>query len=711
MPRPLFLLAITALLAGAAPRPNILYFYVDDMGWGSIGPNAQAARKAAGKPYVLTPNLDRLAAEGINFARGYGATVCSPARSSQQTGFHQGHAFADRNDPDNAKKAMRADDITMGDALAAAGYATGYWGKWGYGGSRDMANPSIDNIQTLPTSHGYQHVVAELHHVRAHTFFQPTLWTAPAPDGAIGGLHLTPNSMKPYANTPKYPQHPANQGHPDYPETAYCDDVYAFAALDFVREQSQAYTATKQPFFALFAAQIPHAPFGEIQKLPAWDAAYADKPFFKNLPQQAQQWCAMVTRIDAHFGNILAALDDPNGDGDRSDSVADNTLVIFQSDNGGPGGSNNTALDANGGLRGTKGSIQEGGIRVPTIMRWPARITADSALKAGTTSNMVIGVTDLLPTFCELAGTAPPCGLDGVSIAPTLSGEGQQRQREYLIHEAGNGASIIKGKWKLVRGKAKTPKNKKGKKQPAAAPTLALQLFDLEADHGESTNIAAKHPELVAELEAKLLAERVTEPAGFANSHHRWTAGKGDMSDAANWSDYIYANAGITYITDDGAPQLSWTARIDQGSATLHKPIDLLSLEVGGSVEIRDKGVLNARNELRVTKGGTLQLRGGTAKSARWVDVQAGGTLSGSGTIDAALYSQGILQLAPKGLQVTGPATLSGELKLSDAPSGKRVSILKAAALTGRFANNEVVAEGKRYAIRYTPNTVTLVAR
>ena len=199
--------------ADSPARPNILYFYVDDMGWGSLGPNAQAARKAVGLPYVKTPHLDELAAKGVNFTRAYGCTVCSPARSSHQTGFHQGHTFADRNDPDNARKAIRTDDITMGDILSKAGYATGYWGKWGYGGSKDMANPTIDNVQTLPTSHGYQHVVAELHHVRAHTFFQPTLWSAPAPSNAKGGLELIPNSMATFRGKAQYPNEPALQNH------------------------------------------------------------------------------------------------------------------------------------------------------------------------------------------------------------------------------------------------------------------------------------------------------------------------------------------------------------------------------------------------------------------------------------------------------------------------------------------------------------------
>ena len=114
------------LFAVIPTRPNILYFYVDDMGWGSIGPNGQAARREKGLPNVRTPNLDQLARQGVNFTRGYGCHVCSPARSSQQSGFHQGHTFADRNDPDNAKKAMRADDVLIGDALSSAGYAHGH---------------------------------------------------------------------------------------------------------------------------------------------------------------------------------------------------------------------------------------------------------------------------------------------------------------------------------------------------------------------------------------------------------------------------------------------------------------------------------------------------------------------------------------------------------------------------------------------------------
>ncbi|TWT84291.1 Arylsulfatase [Planctomycetes bacterium CA13] len=728
------------VVANAPPRPNILFFYVDDMGWGSIGPNAQAARKAKNLPYVRTPNLDQLAAEGINFKRGYGCHVCSPARSSLQTGFHQGHTFADRNDPDNAKKAIRADDVTIGDALSDAGYVTGYWGKWGYGGSKDKTNPVIENVQTLPTSHGYKFVLAELHHVRAHTFFQPTLWSAPAATKSIGGLELIPNSMAEYKNR-SYPNTPALQNDANYPTTAYCDDAYAFAALDFVRKQGQNYNQTGQPFHGLLAVQIPHAPFGEIATLPDWDNAYADDPHYKSLADQTRQWAAMVTRIDAHFGNILAALDDPNNDGDTSDSIADNTLVVFQSDNGGPSGKNNVELDANGGLSGTKGKIQEGGIRVPLLMRWPARITAESKLKAGTNCDMVVDVTDLLPTFCELAGAPVPLGIDGVSIAPALLGSGQQRHREFIIHEAGNGQSIIRRNHKLVRSN-----------------NSPLKLYDLEADRTETSNIAARHPQLVKELETLLLGERVAEPRGFANTYHQWTGQDGaKTSDADNWTDYKYANEGISYMTDDGAPQLSWTARIANTSdqprtAQVDADMEVLGLEVSGnatenanqSLILGPKVNLTGRNEIRLMPDATLTVNGGVVSTLRWIDLHAGATLNGHGSINAIIYNCGSviatgakqtafhidgdyhqsdsakLNLMISGnkpaIQVTGAANLSGALAITIAKAfkpmpGTSYTVLTANRISGEFANprGEVIgSDGSRFIIGYSKSAVTL---
>lgn len=724
-------------------RPNILYFYMDDMGWGSIGPNGQAARKAKNLPRVQTPNIDRLAAQGINFTRGYGCHVCSPARSSQQSGFHQGHTFADRNDPNNAKKAMRSDDVLMGDALSAAGYVTGYWGKWGYGGSKDQNNPVVQNVQTLPTSHGYQHVLAELHHVRAHTFFQPTLWSAPSRKRAIGGLELKPNSLADYRGKQEYPNTPALQNDADYPRTAYCDDAYAFAALDFVRSQGNHYNETGQPFFGLLACQIPHAPFGEIASLPQWDAAYAKDPHFASLANQTRQWAAMVTRIDAHIGNILAALEDPNNDGDTSDSVVDDTLVIFQSDNGGPGGKNNVDLDANGGLRGTKGKIQEGGIRVPLVMRWPAKINSKSELKPGTNCEMIVDVTDLLPTFCEVAGMPSPLGIDGVSIAPTLTGGGHQRHREFIIHEAGNGQSIIRGQYKLVRGR-----------------NAPLELYDLVADHAEENDIAADHPELIVELETLLLGERVAESRGFANTYHHWTGDdNAATSDPDNWSDYSYTNAGITYMEDGGSPQPSWVARITNDSdqpktAYADADADFLGLEVRGNAEAAARQSLiigpdvrlTGRNEIRLAAHSRLTIENGSVSSLRWIDIQPLAILDGIGKIDCTVYNNGTVAVviganldiqgdyhqAAKGtleigftgqpkiaVRVSGTAHLAGSLTVTVAKGqrlepGESYTLLTADRVSGTFATapgHVILVDGEQFTLRYGKSAVTLVPK
>lgn len=620
--------------AQTAPRPNILYVYVDDMGWGAIGPNGQAARALAGDPHVLTPNIDALAAQGVNFTRGYGCTVCSPARSSQQSGFHQGHTYADRNNTDNARKAMRTNDILIGDALSAAGYNTGYWGKWGYGASSSQPSPVIQNEQTLPSSHGYDHILCELHHVRAHTFFQPTLWKFAPGDT---NMSLTPNSVAAYANNPAYPNSPANQDDPAYPSTAYCDDSYAFAALDFVRSQGQIYNSTGQPFFGLLAFQVPHTPLGEIATLPDWDQDYAGNTPFTTLSNSSKQWAAMVTRIDGHIGNLLAALEDPNNDGDTSDSIAGNTLVIFQSDNGGQGGTPRTELDINGGLRGSKGNIWDGGIRVPLVMRWPDQINATSTLPVNTSSDLVIDVTDLLPTFCDLAGTDSPLGIDGVSLAPTLTGDGDQRHRDFIIHEAGSNHAIIRDNFKLVG-----PSN---------------QLYDLAADHDESNDISGANPALVAELSALMLGERVTEPAWFANTYHHWTGADTALtSDANNWSDYTYENAGITYMTDTGAPQLSWTALMENtgatpNTATADANLDFLGLEIKGASPTATQTLnlsshtLTARNELRLSEHSAVLLDNGTIDTLRWIDLRPNASLTGAGIINGNLENSGHLDI------------------------------------------------------------------
>ncbi|GAA5495027.1 hypothetical protein Rhal01_01197 [Rubritalea halochordaticola] len=619
------LLTATTLLpvlssADETPQPNIVYIYADDLGWGYIGANGQTQ--------VKTPNLNALADSGVNFTRGYGCTVCSPARSSQQTGFHQGHTWTDRNDPDSSK-AIRSDDTTIGDALKSVGYRTAYFGKWGYGADSAQNDPAINNPQTLPINHGYDIVLAELHHVRAHTFFQPTLWRSNT-DDETPTTALVPNTIPNDATLPTYP---AYQNDPGYPSTAYCDDSYAFAALDFVRSEAQ---DTSKPFFCLLAFQIPHTPLGNITSLPKWFDEYNDVAGSDSWPQDSKEFAAMVTRMDAHIGNLLAALEDPNNDGDKSDSVLDNTLIVFASDNGGQSSGEASSplsfFSGNSNLRGAKGNIYEGAIRVPMLMKWQGK------LAAGSTSSQVVDVTDMLPTFCELAGADIPVGLDGVSLAPTITGEGHQRTRDFIIHEAGSKASIIRGNYKLVKDGG-------------------YALYDLDSDPSESTDISASHTDLVNELTTLLLGERVTEPDNFANTYHTWTgADEASTSNASNWSDYDYSNNGTSYLSDSGSPQASWSTKMENtnasdNTAVADANIETLGIEIEGDSHLQilnlSSHTLTGRNEIRIGAKGKVSMENGTLDSLRWVDLQNKGEIEGSGTINATFYHSGTYTNTP----------------------------------------------------------------
>jgi hypothetical protein len=369
---------------------------------------------------------------------------------------------------------------------------------------------------------------------------------------------------------------------------------------------------------------------------------------------------------------------------------------------------------------------------------------------------MVIDVTDLLPTFCELAGTEIPCGLDGVSLAPTLLGTGHQRPREFLIHEAGGNASILRGNDKLVISRAKAGKAK-GKNKTTKAPTPRLALYDLAADPGETTDLAAKKPELVQELHALLLAERVTEPDDFANTYHHWT-GNGKTtaaSDPENWSEYVYANDGIEYLVDKGTPRSSWTAKVDNkgrktSNAVADADLEFLSLEIRGRSEaapqffVLDEGVtLTGRNEVRLGAHSWLGLNHSTVSSRRWVDIRPGGGLTGKGTVDSSLYNSGkivvngmlrisknyretpdanlLVAIADVDSEINadGEAALAGELVVAVKPGTKRpqghaFTVLTARKITGTFSNpnNEVEADnGTTYKITYTETKVTLTRK
>ncbi len=597
----------------AAPRPNILYLYADDLGWGTLNAN-----RGSDTP-MITPTIDSLAEAGLNFRMAYGCMVCSPARSSQQTGFHQGHTWTDRNDPDSSK-AMRADDKTIGDLLSAAGYRVGYYGKWGYGGDQTLVDPALNNPQTLPVNHGYTDLLAELHHVRAHTYFQPSLWFNNI------DTHGTNTVLEYNANV-------------DGQRIEYADDLYAEAAEAFIRTHAQ----TPQPFFCEVAFQVPHTPLGDVAEMSGWFDAYAGTDT-STWPAEAKEYAAMLNRQDGHIANLLEALDDPNNDGNTNDSVRANTLIIFASDNGGQGGTPYDFFDTNGNLSGTKGSVKEGGIRVPTFFTW------QGVIAPGQSTDHITCVSDVLPTLCELAGILPPTGIDGVSIAPLLTGEGQLRVRPWYTHESGS-------TWSLIRNDGYKLRN---------TGALYLLADGANTDY-ESTDISGAHPALVAEMQAIAMAERVTEPDGFANTYHHWTGADGaPVSNAANWSDYDYSNNGTSYLSDNGAPRESWSATlantvaVDQ-TAVLDTDINTLGIEIAGNAATGAKQILAiipgntlaGRNEIRLSPLSEVELNGGALSSTRWVDLFEGATIEGPGTIDAILYNAGTLDVTTNEINAT----------------------------------------------------------
>jgi hypothetical protein len=356
-------------------------------------------------------------------------------------------------------------------------------------------------------------------------------------------------------------------------------------------------------------------------------------------------------------------------------------------------------------------------------MRWPAKITRDSKWKVGSSTDLIVDCSDLLPTFCELAGAPVPLGLSGVSIAPSLTGKGEQRVRDFLIHEAGGQASIIRGRHKLIRsrGNAKAAKpasknKKRSKKSASGKNTGNVQLYDLQADPREKNNLASLRLQLVKELNTLLTNERVDEAAGFANTYHSWKGGQeGAIGQASNWTNYIYENAGETYQEETGPPQAHWCAKIDRGSAIADKDTKFLGLEVSASLTVKSGATVHARNELRVVPKGQLILQGGAVESLRWVDVQSGGTLSGHGTVRADLFSQGTLGLSIENpVVVEGVVKLSGKWTLSSTEKlkkGMSKVVLRGKSISGRFTNDDFSLYGQNFSIAYTPTSVTVRAK
>jgi arylsulfatase A-like enzyme len=450
------ILVIAAAMAAALPLrseppPSIIFILADDLGYAELG--------CYGQKKILTPNIDRLAAEGMRFTQFYaGSTVCAPSRCVLMTGLHTGHARvrgnAGRRNP--GPQTLRPEDVTVAEVLKTAGYATGLIGKWGLGDEPDGTGH--------PKEQGFDEFFGYLSQHHAHNHFPDYLWRnrerVPLPNVIVPvGDHGAGYATE---------------------RVNYAGDLFAEEALAFVERHRS------RPFFLYLSVVVPHAnnerraALGDGQEVPDY-GPYAGEDWSPQMKGQA----AMVTRLDADVGRLLAKL--------RDLGIERRTLVVFSSDNGPhkEGGHDPDLFDPNGPLRGFKRDLAEGGIRVPLIASWPGTIAP------GGVSAHVGYFGDFLATAAELAGAATPAGLDAISFAPALLGRGEQRRHQRLyweFHEGGSSqAVLLDGRWKGMRLKRR------------GAP---IQLYDLENDIGEERDLAASRQDLVAQVEKALVEER-----------------------------------------------------------------------------------------------------------------------------------------------------------------------------------------------------------
>jgi len=452
-----FLLVLTLLFTAspalAAERPNLIWIMADDLGYGDLG--------CYGQKVIQTPELDRMAKEGLRFTQFYaGATVCAPSRSVLLTGQHHGHTRVRGNagQKNPLAQALRAEDTTVAKVLQQAGYETTLYGKWGLG---DVGKAESG----LPRKQGFDQFFGYLNQHHAHNHFPDFLWE----NESRAGL---PNEVVPVG---------AEGGGYATKAVQFADDLLAEKAIAYVQAKHE------KPFFLYWSMVIPHANnerTGELKngaQVPDF-GPYTDTDW----PEPDKGQAAMITRLDAMVGRMLQTL--------REIGLDRNTLVIFTSDNGPHNESNHNLkrFNPSGPLKGIKRSLTDGGIRVPCIAWWPGTI------EAGRESAHVAYFGDWMATAAELAGTETPASCDSISFVPTLKGQGGQAEHEWLyweFHEKNfQQAALLNGRWKGIRTGLDGP----------------VTLYDLETDVGETTDVATKHPEVVERI-AKYLSTARSE--------------------------------------------------------------------------------------------------------------------------------------------------------------------------------------------------------
>jgi arylsulfatase A len=430
-------------------RPNIVYILADDLGYGDLS--------CYGQELFSTPNIDKLAENGMKFTQHYsGSTVCAPSRSSLLTGQHTGHTFIRGNlkNPPEGQYPLEAGVYTLAEALQEAGYVTGAFGKWGLGSPGSEGDP---NFQGFDEFYGYNCQTL------AHNYYPYHLW------------HNQEKIML--------------EGNEGFKAEQYGPDLIHAQALKFLEDNRH------KPFFMYYPSLIPHAEMfapeeymekyrGKFEPENSYTGVDSGERYrmgpYGSQPESHAATVAMINVLDDQVGEIVAKL--------KELGIYENTIIMFSSDNGPhqEGGANPDYFNSNGIFRGYKRDLYEGGIRVPMIATWEGRIAP------GTETDHMSAFWDLFPTFADLTGAEKPENMDGISFLPTLLGnEDEQEKHAYLyweFYERGGRKAIRQGDWKLVKYNITDPEK------------TTVELYNIENDPGEKSNLAEENPEIVKEL-------------------------------------------------------------------------------------------------------------------------------------------------------------------------------------------------------------------
>ena len=499
---PFLSLLALPMAAQSQTRPNILYIMCDDMGYGDLS--------CYGQQHFRTPNIDRLASQGMRMTSAYaGSPVSAPSRASFMTGQHSGHTHVRGNKEywsgrvsygENTDYAVVGQEpydpnhVILPEIFKAEGYRTGMFGKWAGGYEGSISTPDKRGVDEF---YGY------ICQFQAHLYFPNFLnrYSRSRGDTAVVREVLEQNI-----------QH-AMFGDDYNNRQQYSADLIHQRALAWLREQKKGH-----PFFGIFTYTLPHAELRQPDDslllayrgklLPEREYRGDNPSRYNPTPEAHAQFAAMITRLDKQVGEIMAALEERG--------LADNTVLIFTSDNGPheEGGADPEYFNHDGKFRGLKRSTHEGGIRIPFIVRWPGHIAA------GSESDQPFAFYDLMPTFCDIAGirnyeqryrrqqpvtevessfpvsVAKPDYFDGISVLPTWTGKGKQLQHDHLyweFHET-NMLAVRRGDWKLVVRRG----------QPA--------LYNLQEDPHEDNDLATKHPDIVRQLVEKIYEDHTDSP-------------------------------------------------------------------------------------------------------------------------------------------------------------------------------------------------------